>query len=354
MAWLWLSAIVDTEKDRERCIQEALKIQLAMNRQLVGELLESNSNSQILHLLERIATALERIPSLFTVDISQQEQKTNDVLQPVLQNSNQVPFNSHRAVSLQDFLLSRGISIKTIPQEQESDDVLDKIAVFIGDRFASVQVLLDAIKTNMNAGKTFSLNLKNASQQAISDITQLCTTLHNIAFLTNYRYQKSPAYQLYATPSTSPNALNFYSGQWLERFVKTQVVSLLHKNSLPFSYLRNPQIVLPNGDDFELDMLFETQGEIFWIEAKTGDYRRHIAKYSRVAKIMKLDRSHTFMVLADDVVTDVIAKDLSNLFGMTVVRIEKFVEHLEMMLPNRTVPGQKENDAIDVSETSVE
>lgn len=287
-------------------------------------------------LLERIAIALERIAdSLARPDQSEDKSSAVDI-EPTL------PIND--IFRLENFLASRGISIKTIPPEQESDETLDKIALFVGNRLESVRGVLDAIKANMNAGRSFSLNLRNESQQAVADITNLCTNLYNLAFLTAYHYQKSPAYQLYATPSTSPRALNFYSGQWLERFVKAQVVSLLKSRSLKYSYICNAQVSLPNGDDFELDMLFETEGEVFWLEAKTGDYQKHIEKYSKMSRIIGLDHSHTFMILADGAVTDNLARNLSNLFGMTVVRAEKFAEHLAKVLPenrSETPQGQE-------------
>ncbi len=301
--------------------------------------------TEITTLLERIAIALERIAdSLARTDQSEDMSGTVDSEPPVASEPIEPAPPINDITGLRDFLASRGISIKTIPPEQESDETLDKIALFIGNRLESVKGVLNSIKANMNAGRPFSLNLRNESQQTVADTTNLCTNLYNIAFLTAYRYQKSPAYQLYATPSTSPRALNFYSGQWLERFVKTQVVSLLKGESLKFSYICNAQISLPNGNDFELDMLFETEGEVFWLEAKTGDYRKHIEKYSKMSKIIGLDRLHTFMILADGAVTDSLARDLGNLFGMTVVRIEKFAEHLTKVLPvsrSETFQGQE-------------
>lgn len=301
--------------------------------------------TEITNLLERIAIALERIAdSLAKTDQSEDTPDAIDLEPPVAPEPIEPAPPINDITRLRGFLTSRGISIKTISPEQESDEILDKMALFIGNRLESVKGLLDSIKTNMNDGRPFSLNLRNESQQTVADTTNLCTNLYNIAFLTAYRYQKSPAFQLYATPSTSPRALNFYSGQWLERFVKAQIVSLLKSKSLEFSYLCNAQISLPNGDDFELDMLFETEGEVFWLEAKTGDYRRHIEKYSKMSRVMGLDRSHTFMILADDSVTDNIARDLSNLFGMTVVRIERFAEQLTKVLPinhGETVQSQE-------------
>lgn len=300
---------------------------------------------EITTLLERIAIALERIAeSLARTDQSESRSEAVDSESPVSLEPLEPTLPINDIARLRDFLASRGISIKTIPPEQESDETLDKIALFIGNKFETVKGVLDSIKANMNAGRAFSLNLRNETQQTVADTTNLCTNLYNIAFLTAYRYQKSPAYQLYATPSTSPRALNFFSGQWLERFVKTQVVSLLKNKMLEFSYICNTQISLPNGDDFELDMLFETRGEVFWLEAKTGDYRKHIEKYSKMSRIIGLDRSHTFMILTDGAVTDNLARDLGNLFGMTVVRIEKFAEQLNKVLPvNRSeiVQGQE-------------
>lgn len=234
---------------------------------------------------------------------------------------------------LQAFLSSRNIIVKRVPPAQEIDATLDGIANFMGNNYASIRHILPSIKRHMNEGKSFSMSLKKFPQKVVSDITNLCDRLNKIAFFTHYRYVPSPAYALQATPSTAPKALNFYSGQWLERFIKKQVISLLEKKALQFSYLCNPQVVLSNEDDFEFDMLFEAEGDVFWLEAKTGGYQQHIDKYSRIAKVLGLARPHVYLILTDEAVTDALTKDLSDLSNMTVVRIEKFVEALVGNLP---------------------
>lgn len=290
-----------------------------------------DDTSDITILLARIAVALERIAdSLDAQNPPLQEAGAEDAAAPAGSEGAQPGGND--LPLLHKFLASRNIAIKTLPAEQESDETLDKLAVMIGDKLESVSLLLDAIKANMSAGRAFSLHLKDLPQQSIADITNLSSNLYAIAFLTAYRYYKSPAYQLNATPSTAPKAQNFFSGQWLERFVKAQVISLLKSRAIKFSYLCNAQITLPNGDDFEIDMLFDAGGEIFWLEAKSGEYQKHIEKYSKMTKTMGLDRAHTFMVLTDNNVSDRVARDLSNVFGMTVVRAERLVEQLELVL----------------------
>jgi hypothetical protein len=95
---------------------------------------------------------------------------------------------------------------------------------------------------------------------------------------------------------------------------------------LRFEYLINPQITLPNGDDFELDILTAIGSSIYWVEAKSGDYQQHVAKYSKFARLLELDFDHSFMVLTD--VPDTLCDALSSLFSMTVCTLRTFEEKL--------------------------
>ena len=92
----------------------------------------------------------------------------------------------------------------------------------------------------------------------------------------------------------------------------------------------NPQIILPNGDDFELDIISVVNGRAFWIEAKSGDYQQHVRKYSKLAQLMGLDKDHAIMMLAD-ISTDRCAA-LSSLFNMTVVSLDTFSPHVQRVI----------------------
>ena len=230
---------------------------------------------------------------------------------------------------LQEFLKTRGIQIKRIPPRQECNDILDRLAMFMGNRYNSIDKLHARIKSSMDRGYSFTIDLKNLPQEQISNICQLATRLHDLAFLEEYRYQKSPHFILSAKPSRNPKALSFFSGQWLERFVKDRTIEAIRKThlELQYSYLLNPQIILPNGDDFELDAIFKIGNDIFWFEAKTGNYQRYLEKYAKISSILGLDREHAFMILTD--ISETSAQELSALFQMKVVNIESFVEHLD-------------------------
>ncbi len=233
---------------------------------------------------------------------------------------------------IKNFLTSRKITIKNIPSANEYDQVLENVALFMGSRYGLIKKFYTRIKSNMNSGRAFVINLKNDSQEKISSICQLGSQLYQIAFLEEYYYQRAPKYILYAKTSRSSKALNFLSGQWLERYLKAKIVQIIEETNpdLKYSYLVNPQVILPNGNDFELDIIFKIENEFFWFEAKTGDYQRHIEKYSRISSMLNLDKAHSYMVLTD--IPDQSIEALSSLFTMTIVKVENFSDYFRKSL----------------------
>jgi len=289
-------------------------------------------NERLINILDRIATALEKIAEK---NSSTLPLNTNSELQNINENNNSInseEINEQEIIPVNDvntifrFLADKNIQVKTFQTDEEIDDVLDNIALFMGNRYNRVKKVYNTIKSKLNTGTGFRLDLKNATQEEVSYSCQLCNSLHQIAFLSDYKYFKSPQFVINGRPNRIPTAIKIFTGHWLERFIKTEVKNSIRKLETPikFAYLTNPQIILPNGDDFELDVLFSIDEEIFWFEAKTGDYQNYVDKYSRMAKLLQLDNKHAFMVLTE--VNDQNCIALKKIFGMEVVNIEKFSE----------------------------
>lgn len=312
------------------------------------------STQHIENLLERIAIALERVamvlegvaklpnsPSYNTVSekIHHDDEKIHaDTLKirsngvasaaaPSSQTSDQQAF-----LILEPFLNSRGIRIKCWPVEDAADNVIDSLSFFLGDHYDALSSLLSKIKRAMQAGMPITENLKGRTQQDINDICQFCTRLHEVAFLEQYQYYRSPTYTIKAKTTTLSKAQRFFSGQWLERFIlqKVKAIHSLIASEIPgglwFEYLINPQITLPNGDNFELDILAAIGSSIYWIEAKSGDYQQHVSKYSKFARLIGLDFEHSIMVLTD--LPEDRCEALSLLFSMTVCNLRTFEKTL--------------------------
>jgi len=290
------------------------------------------TDEKLINILERIAVALENIAGKETIKNSIIDSSNEQVFE---QSETIDEIVNEQVIQINDinpifrFLADRNIQVKTFQTDEEIDDVLDNIALFMGNRYNRIKKVYNSIKSKLNSGTGFRLDLKNATQEEVSYSCQLCNTLHQIAFLSEYKYFKSPQFLINAKPNRIPTAINFFTGQWLERFIKTEVKNTIRKLERPvkFAYLTNPQIILPNGDDFELDVLFYIEDEIFWFEAKTGEYQNYVDKYSRMAKLMQLDSKHAFMVLTEVNEPNCVA--LKKVFGMEVVNIESFSEKFQ-------------------------
>lgn len=294
-------------------------------------------------LLERIAIALERIAARAERGDRVPEeagQAGQGAAEPGVATGEVEP---KRAATLEAFLDKRGIRIKTVPPADPADAVIDSLSLFLGERYEALSGILAKIKRAMQAGLRITESLRGRPQQDVSSVCQFCTRLHELAFLEQYQYLRSPAYLIRAKTTTLPAAQRFFAGQWLERFILQKVRSVYGQiaaevgGELPFEHLINPQIVLPNGDDFELDVLAAIGTRVYWIEAKSGDYQQHVDRYARFARRLGLDSDHCFMVLTD--VASERCAALSSLFGMTVCNLHSFEERFLSVAREDTSPG---------------
>lgn len=302
-------------------------------------------------LLERIAVALERLveqpasPSYVTEALKSHPAVYENIPDtPALSSSPACPS------ILEPFLNSKSIRIKARPVEDPADRVIDSLSLFLGEHYNALSSLLGKIKRAMQAGTPIFESLRGRSQQDINSVCQFCTRLHEVAFLEQYRYFRSPTNLIKAKTTTLPKAQRFFGGQWLERFI-LQKVKVIHAQvasevtgALGFEYLINPEITLPNGDDFELDILAAFGSSIYWIEAKSGDYQQHASKYSKFARRLGLDDEHSFMVLTD--LPDDRCDALSSLFSMTVCNLRTFEDKLLSVARNDTAQESSTSDEL--------
>lgn len=279
--------------------------------------------SDLRNILERIAIALEKIAvNLEKNKLNDSEIEITTEKEKVYQTNNQIENNSEIVTPfLIQFLNSKNIQIDSSNTEIETEKIINNLAVSLANKYNILRELLTNIKRNMNKGGDFYLSIKKLSQNDIAVICQFANRLHNIAFLEQYNYKKSPYYNIFIKTTTLPIAQRFFSGQWLERFVFVTVKKVANKilyflnNDIAninsdissncnsntysdnyvetknsFSYLLNPKITLENGNKFELDCIFEINKKIYWIECKTGDYQQYVAKYSKFAKSLNLEQ----------------------------------------------------------------
>jgi len=311
------------------------------------------NDSKIEELLSGILQSLLRIESRLSGKTTvgngfdQSENLTDSTLgfQPICNGG-----SDSDTSELRRFLASRHIGIKAVPIPDAADEAIDVIAVAIGANYKLVKNLLAKIKRCMANGRGFTEDISKLPHKEVGMITKVCASLHRLAFLEDYRYFRAPQFLITAKTSRLPRAINFFSGQWLERWLQHQIkkchaqVKLNMCSTLGIKLLSNPQIILPNGDNFELDVLATVEGKaFFWFEAKTGDYQRYAEKYSKFARLLDLKPSNAFMILPDIGDEDGVA--LSALFSMKVVNLKTFELHFTESLRNVLAPAQSSDEA---------
>ena len=286
-------------------------------------------------------------------------QPSGEAKKPVASNDStpaetrtETPTSPAESGGLETFLAERQIQIRRVPTPDAADETMDRLAMTLGQNFRGLKGLLGQIKRNFQHGGGFQMNLAKCSQRDVALITQQCQVWHKLAFLSSYYYERAPVCTLHAKAGKLPKAQQFFNGQWLERFLAGIVKKAACRvqdqlgRALRVECLANAQITLPNGDEFEMDLLVRTnEGQVFWIEGKTGDYQRDADKYRRFAKSLGLPKERCFMVLSEAADDD--CSMLTSLFDMTVANTAlfeaAFTRALIAALTSDTVPQDEGN-----------
>lgn len=232
---------------------------------------------------------------------------------------------------LQNFLNKRGINIKALPGEDAADSVIDELSLTLGEQYQVLAPLLANIKRALQGTGGVRETLTGYDQADLSLVTRFCTRLHRYAFLEQYRYVRTPQSMVTARVNKMPAAQKFFNGQWLERFVLQKVQAVYEQyrreSSLPLKMetLVNPHIILQNGNNFELDVLVAFDNQVYWIEAKSGDYQTHVAKYSNFSRTLQLDPRHAMLVLTD--IPEEECGSLSSLYPLSIYNLDIFEKH---------------------------
>ena len=224
---------------------------------------------------------------------------------------------------LKQWLKTHGIEVLTSrPENEGRDEVLDKIALSIGKKTKDLRNIRGAIKYAVGTRKTAQVNLKTQSE--ILHSTSLCNRLNKYGLIRNYNYNKS-SNTIYFEAQSRGDFDYFLTGGWFERSVFQMLDEWLKNENLEADWLINPKLRFPNGDVFELDLLFMIDEQPLWLECKAGrNYNDKLVTYSEHRKQLKIPKSHALMVILDCPEKE--TSELTHLWDLTIVNEDNFME----------------------------
>jgi hypothetical protein len=236
-------------------------------------------------------------------------------------------FSLQKLKELENFLTEHDVRLVALPNESDLDPRLPAIAAFLGKYLSYVQPFYSRLKATLNNGEEIHFSLLGFQGRDVTHILNFCKMLKDAGFLAAFNYRRAPYYTIVARLARTPAAINFLSGGWLEHYIRDKVVSIVttHPSTMdtPYAFMKNPRIVLPGDEDFEFDFLLLVGESVFWIEAKTGEYMDYLAKYSRVSKLLDLNRNNNLLVLVDTPKPDA---NISARYGISCCNVDEFPE----------------------------
>lgn len=305
------------------------------------------ADQPLLHtILAEIQSLRGEIVALRNALTDQAQQRITPPQMPTLAASAEPPAITESSATtpqrLLEWLAARKISVKEQRQPEAADSVFDELALFLGERFQTLHRLHDTIRKHLGSGTSFSLSMSNRSQEEIANTTQFCKLLSDYAFLTAFKYNRDTK-TIYATPQRDGKVINFFTGGWFERFVMLKIQALIAEYNGSTVWLNNPKIVLPNGDDFELDLLFLVDQQPLWIECKTGDYQAYIGKYVQMRKLLGIAPEHALLAILG--ISDDLAQKLSSVYPITVINQTQLLSAAQRGLSSPAQPAPPPTDA---------
>jgi hypothetical protein len=116
---------------------------------------------------------------------------------------------------------------------------------------------------------------------------------------------------------------------------------LLRQKKQFYKSILNPQIVLQNGEDFELDILFLVNNQPFWIECKTGDYQNHVTKYSKMRSVLSIPKESSLLVILG--IREQLTQDLTSLHDIHVANENNFLAIAESLILGNSSHGSNDS-----------
>lgn len=231
---------------------------------------------------------------------------------------------------LQKWFASRQIEARFDFSRVDTTGFFDDAAHMLGEGYALFGELVERVRYAYRKGHTsLHLELANLSQKDSQAITHLCRQLYSHTFFSRYHYQK-PEKIVRINLQTTPAVRQFFEGGWLEWYVFAKVLELFQQRGKRFACARGAQVVFPNEDLHELDVLFLQDGQApVCIECKSGEFRRDIDKYLRLRKRLGLERSR-FIICSTDL-DDEQAAGLSAMYELTFSSLGSLPKHLSAL-----------------------
>ncbi|WP_295003268.1 hypothetical protein [uncultured Dechloromonas sp.] len=226
-----------------------------------------------------------------------------------------------------DWFRKKQIKVQANPRNVDTSGFFDEVAEAIGSNLPVLKEVLERIRWSQqkeHASATISLDKKSpADAKAIS---AFCQQLYDFSFIAKCFHNK-PENNVRVILQTAPAIREFFSGEWLEWHALMATLRYAKERKRRFSCTRGLNIVLSNGDPYELDVFMLIDGNTpICIECKSGEFRQNIDRYLALRKRLGVEARNFIMCVAG--LSDDNARAFTAMYDLTFVSERELAKHL--------------------------
>jgi hypothetical protein len=234
------------------------------------------------------------------------------------------------APELTQWFTQRRIQAEFDPSTVDTSGFFDEAAQALGQNYGLLAELLDRVCYAYRKSYTsVNLDLSKLAQKDAHIVTNFCRTLYEHTFFTRSHYQK-PEKVLRLNLQSAPAVRQFFEGAWLEWFALMEVLNLPSVKAKGLTYARSVKVTFANEDLHELDVLCLLPNDsLLCIECKSGEFRRDIDKYLRLAKRLGIPKAQFIICAAD--LSDEQARGLSAMYDLSFANLQTLPDLLQRL-----------------------
>ncbi len=230
---------------------------------------------------------------------------------------------------LVDYLKELGVVVYEGQDDLSRNEAFDHLARHLGTHYDLLAPFYDRLKRLVASGRGSKIEIEHFSEKERSAAVQFGTLLHRHGMLKDFYYHRSPKKALRVIPTQDGQVGQFLTGGWLENYVSMMVGKRLraHVSPAKCQLLYNVKGALPDGREFESDIMAVVEGRLLWIECKTGSWQDYSARFRGLVDVFGVGRDSAALLLlkAPDANTRARATDMLNMTLLSLPEVDGFL-----------------------------
>ena len=229
-----------------------------------------------------------------------------------------------------DWFHKRQIKVQADLRGVDTSGFFDEAAEVIGSNLMLFKEVVDRIRWSQQKeynGTTIKLEKKTPNEAKA--LWAFCQQLYDFSLVAKCFYNKQEN-NIRLILQTAPAIRQFFNGEWLEWHALMSSLRYAKERGRRISCARGLEIVLTNGDPYELDVFMLVDGTTpICIECKSGEFRQNIDRYLALKKRLGLAGKQFVMCIAG--LEDEKARAYTAMYDISFVNEQGLAEHLSRL-----------------------